>query len=824
MALPVFIIAIEFIVSLSLLCFLTCIVMKRAKRLALLAPKIQEKFNRQPINTETNYTLQGFRVIDLSTVVAGPTTSRMLRELGAEVVKVEDRRGDYWRRFFLEYQQPRKWSVGFDVANMGKASIILDLKSLDGIREFKKLLRDADILVTNIRKKALEKLGLDYPNLAKEFPQLVYAHISAWGQVGPECSLPGYDIGAFHAMSGLAKLVGKTEGTQAMYSNYPIAQGDCSTGIALASGCLTALTSRLITGKGQYVHSSLLATGVYSLSAVFSQMANREYDPKNAHPTHLPYICKDNKSIQLLGLGFENEQTVELQRLFGISFKLDTASLKTILTKKFASMTRNEAVSCLSRSKVLFTVPRRWKELMQNPTRYEAQQVLRKSGADVGMDDVDSVIRIPFEMSSGIEGATFAGPAHGAHTDDFLTNGWTSKKSKTFKANFTASRIKCHKQPLKAQRLHIIELSYVGSSVASSSRWFAELGATVTKILPEKRFDEISRGSGWRDFWANRYPSFGYHLDYGKTKITMNLNNPKLKEMIGDAGLFMTNYPRSLLMQHGLNWEALRKQYPNLIYALVTPKGLQFAETPVHDVGPFYCDCSVWETYSSGMPLTIHPPLQLGELLTSIPLTFAINAAILHREIHLEGNFVHVSLLSASAFFMYMGWALAVKTPAFLELNNFPDINSAYETFPAPLTNCFRTKDGVWLMFLGVELFKHLGNFVKALEMWIIYPKILKHFVFDIALGSKKEPKFIKAMPMFKTMNTLIAQRVANLTHAELKKRLDKFGCWYCYVRDPIDTRRSEQAAANKFFRDCKFYSGTVTLVKMPLEFGFLCD
>merc|ERR1719193_2958067 len=124
--------------SFCLLCCGCCAVRKRAKKRALLAPKPQERFNRQPLRAGSKNTLQGVKVLELSTVVAAPTAGRLFRELGAEVVKVEDQRGDYWRRFLLPFQQPREWSVGFDGANMGKASIILNLQEESGKNKLKR--------------------------------------------------------------------------------------------------------------------------------------------------------------------------------------------------------------------------------------------------------------------------------------------------------------------------------------------------------------------------------------------------------------------------------------------------------------------------------------------------------------------------------------------------------------------------------------------------------------------------------------------------------------------------------------------------------------
>ena len=106
---------------------------------------------------------------------------------------------------------------------------------------------------------------------------------------------------------------------------------------------------------------------------------------------------------------------------------------------------------------------------------------------------------------------------------------------------------------------------------------------------------------------------------------------------------------------------------------------MQFAQTPVHDIGPFFLDYGMWEAYACAMPHTKLAPLQFGELLTSIPLTLAVNAAILHRRIHGEGNLVHVSLSGAAQFVCYQGWVLVQKTPEILNAFRFTDIKEIHE-------------------------------------------------------------------------------------------------------------------------------------------------
>jgi len=818
-----------FVIALSSFCLLCCgccAVRRRAQKRAFLAPKPQEPFNRQPFEAGNRYTLQGVKVLELSTVVAGPTVGRLLRELGAEVVKVEDQKGDYWRRFLLAFQQPREWSVGFDAVNMGKASIILNLQEESGKNELKRLLKDADIFITNVRQKSLKKVKLDYNTIKNEFPSLVYGHLSAWGQAGPDCSLPGYDIGAFWAMSGLASKVGKVDGNHGVWS-YPLASGDLISAFSLASGIISALSERITTGSGRYVHTSLLASGLYCLSPLYTQFKG-DADNVVVHACHLPYLCSDNKSIQLLGLGFENEQTIELCTIFGIETTLTNDELKSVFSSKFRSMTRDDAVNMLADTKVLFSVPRRYKEYEENLEDHQDYNKLVRHGREVGMADVPVFARLPFELSTGIAEAKFPGPKHGAHTDDFVANLWTVKENiLEHKSN---SRDQ-HSEILSSHEPHkgawIVELSYVGASVSSSARWFYDMGANITKIVPIKPFDAVeekvnNQMTGWRDFWAEKYPAFGCYLNYGKTIINTDLSDPKIKALIGKAGIFMTNYPRSLLRQYGLDHETLTRDFPNLIYALVTPRGLDFPETPVHDVGPFYTDSFIWESFSLQMPLTSTIPLQFGELVSSIHLTFAVSTAIVHRKLYQEGNFVHVSILGSAAFSISQTSSMMSRTPAFRTAADYTDVKSAQYSHPVPLANAFRTKDGVWVQLLGAELPKHIVRVTKALNLIGMYPKLLKHVVCDLVFGGSA-PLFIKAKPMFRTMNRFIESKIAAMNMAQLKERFDMYDCWYCYIREMNEVINSAHCDANRFFVErvevVKGQQVQSTFVKMPVEF-----
>ena len=134
----------------------------------------------------------------------------MMADLGANVVKVEaPNGGDFWRRSAMPLQrdQGREWGSFFDNHNRGKQSVVLDIATPEGLRALRALLTDADVFVTNVRRAALARKGLDYEQLAPAHPRLIYAHLTAWGRDGPGAGQPGYDAGAFWAGSGMMDLV-----------------------------------------------------------------------------------------------------------------------------------------------------------------------------------------------------------------------------------------------------------------------------------------------------------------------------------------------------------------------------------------------------------------------------------------------------------------------------------------------------------------------------------------------------------------------------------------------------------------------------------------
>ena len=130
------------------------------------------------------------------------------------------------------------------------------------MKAFRQLLSGADVLLTNVRKKALLKLGLDYKSVAVQLPKLIYCHLSAWGRSGAKEDKPGYDTGAYASASGIMELFRPSDSSP--MSRWPVGLGDHSTSMNLVGGIALALFHRTQTGLGQLVDVSLLRSGIWA--------------------------------------------------------------------------------------------------------------------------------------------------------------------------------------------------------------------------------------------------------------------------------------------------------------------------------------------------------------------------------------------------------------------------------------------------------------------------------------------------------------------------------------------------------------------------------
>ena len=196
----------------------------------------------------------GLRVIDFSTTIAGPHCSRMLADMGAEVIKIETAEGETMRT-----RPPVRngCSTTFGQLNVGKKSMVLDLKSPDGAEAIRRLAAGADVLVENFRPGVMRRLKLDYESLRAVNPKLIYCSISGYGQTGPSAELPAY-APVIHAASGyeLAHLAYQPGRERPDYCG--IYHADVFTGTYAFGAISAALYHRTVTKVGQHIDVSML--------------------------------------------------------------------------------------------------------------------------------------------------------------------------------------------------------------------------------------------------------------------------------------------------------------------------------------------------------------------------------------------------------------------------------------------------------------------------------------------------------------------------------------------------------------------------------------
>lgn len=244
--------------------------------------------------------LKGIKVVDLTTYLAAPTTVRVMGEWGAELIKIESKKGDPAREQGSVFNMPysNDENLAFDVANMNKRFITINLKTKHGLEVAYKLLGQADVFVTNTRTKSLVKLGLDYNTLKEKFPKLIFAQVLGYGENGPEKDTAGFDATCYMARGGvLATTVDKGGSPMNPSNGY----GDFQVSMCLLSGICGALYNREKTGKGDKVTVSLHHTAVFMQSvAMISAQYGNKY-PKSRkeipNPFNNCYRTKDNKWV-----------------------------------------------------------------------------------------------------------------------------------------------------------------------------------------------------------------------------------------------------------------------------------------------------------------------------------------------------------------------------------------------------------------------------------------------------------------------------------------------------------------------------------------------
>jgi len=252
--------------------------------------------------------LEGIRVVELAQWVFVPVAGALLADWGADVVHVEPTEGDPYRGLATQGIGTERGGVNLSLAlaNRGKRSLALDVRSEKGLAVLHRLLESADVFLTNMRPSALERAGLDPDAVTGRYPSLVYARGLGYGAKGPDANNAGYDATAFWSRGGMAHMLSPPD------RDYPISQrgamGDRNGALALAFGVAAALLKRSRTGEGSVVDVSLLATAMWTLSSdLLAALGGNQPKPASGrgplvNPLVGVYRTADARHIQLVFL------------------------------------------------------------------------------------------------------------------------------------------------------------------------------------------------------------------------------------------------------------------------------------------------------------------------------------------------------------------------------------------------------------------------------------------------------------------------------------------------------------------------------------------
>lgn len=238
--------------------------------------------------------LEGVRILDFTRVLSGPHATRMLADLGADVIKVEPPTGDLTR-----FTNPRINSMAtyFIQQNIGKRNISLDMAKPEAVELLKRLSIHCDVVVENFRPGVMKRMGLDYETLCADHPRLIYASITGYGSTGPWMDRRAY-APVVNAETGITKHQGDVRGGH--YANDPHSHGDVYTAVESAAAILAALYQRTSTGTGQYIDISMAETMLYVNEHAHDQLWDQEVEPawiRSFQPADYPILTVADGTI-----------------------------------------------------------------------------------------------------------------------------------------------------------------------------------------------------------------------------------------------------------------------------------------------------------------------------------------------------------------------------------------------------------------------------------------------------------------------------------------------------------------------------------------------
>lgn len=378
--------------------------------------------------------LRGVRVIELAHWMAGPAAGGVMSDWGAEVIKVEPAGGEPMRHIWGAMGANADAPNGaFISANRGKKSVELDLRSDDGRKAVHTMLDEADVLLTNLRPGALQRLGLSPAEVSGQHPQLVYCSLTAYGWGGPDQDKAGYDLASFFGRTGIAHEI-TTQGTPPAALLQGL--GDTFTAITAVAGILAALLERQHTGRGRLVEASLMRAGMWALAGELGVQAMgghpRPPKPRGSSPTPMynSYRTKDDRWFYLVGVQADRH----LPRVLQVIGRPDLLEDERFSSARAIARNREEFIPILDAAfagktlaewEAVFTDHDVWWAPVQTPAEVVADPQARASGAWIVIDELDAEsVDSPIRFDGHSRARAPRPPRSGEHTTEILGRPW----------------------------------------------------------------------------------------------------------------------------------------------------------------------------------------------------------------------------------------------------------------------------------------------------------------------------------------------------------------------------------------------------------------
>jgi len=376
--------------------------------------------------------MEGIKVVEMGVWVAGPSCAAILCDWGADVIKLEPPNGDPFRGLFASALGAAvPVNPPFEIDNRGKRSVALNLEQPEANAIARQLIEQADVFVTNMRPRVLERHGLSYDEVRKTNPRIIYAQLTGQGPDGPDANRASYDIGGFWSRAGVGASLTPPGG--------PIPQqrggmGDHMTGMSAAGAIAAALFHRERTGEGQRVAASLVRTGVYMMGwdyALEMRIGAKTipYDRFHApNPIINCFQCADGRWIWLLLLqgdrhwpdllrAIGREDIRDDERWSDITRRRQNAeSLVQELDREFAKKTMAEWGPILDANNVWWAPVNTISDALQDPA-------VRNAGAFVEVDGPDgpvAMVNSPADFYGTPAKPRGMPPELGQHTEEVL--------------------------------------------------------------------------------------------------------------------------------------------------------------------------------------------------------------------------------------------------------------------------------------------------------------------------------------------------------------------------------------------------------------------